>query len=96
MILQAISDGLLVSLHSIEVDVNDTLEALQGNKADIVFFVHQEATQDVNAQNTEARACFNAHDGADTLSKDGVARVLRSLSIGSYLGQDIRHLIGGL
>jgi len=54
MILQAISDGLLVSLHSIEVDINNTLQALEGNKADIVFFVHQEATQDVNAQNTKA------------------------------------------
>ena len=53
MILQAISDGLLVFLHGIEVNINDTLQALQGNKTDIVFFVHQEAAQDVNAQNTK-------------------------------------------
>lgn len=85
MILQAISDSLLVSLHSIEVDINNTLQALEGNKADIIFFVHKEATQDVNAQNTKSRACLNAHDGADTLSKDGVARVLRSLGVGGYL-----------
>ena len=86
MILEAVSDRLLVPLHSIVVNVNHALEALQCHEADIVLPVHEEPAKDVDAQDSQAGACFNPHDGADALGEDGVARVLGRFSVGCNLG----------
>ena len=53
MIFQTISYSLLMPLNCVVVDIHNTLQTLECNEADIVFFVHQEAAQDVYAQNTK-------------------------------------------
>jgi hypothetical protein len=40
MILKTIGDSLLVSLDSIIINIDDTLQALKGYKAYIIFLVH--------------------------------------------------------
>lgn len=93
MILETISDSRLMSLNSIIVDVNDTLKTLKGYESDIIFFIHEEAAQDIDAQHTKSCACLYSHDGSDTFGKDRVSWVLGSLCVGRNLGQDVTHLI---
>lgn len=93
MVLEAISDSRLVSLNSIIVDVNDTLETLKRYESDIIFFIHEEAAQDIDAQHTKTCACLYSHNGSDTFRKDRVSWVLGSLCVGRNLGQDVTHLI---
>ena len=93
MVLQTISYSRLMSLNSIIVDVNDTLETLKGYESDIIFFIHEEAAQDIDAQHTKPCACLYSHDGSDTFGEDRVPWILGSLCIGRNLGQNVTHLI---
>lgn len=52
VILQAISDGTLVSLDGVEVDVDHLLQLKQGHVPDIVLLVGQESAEDVDSHDS--------------------------------------------
>jgi len=52
MIFQTISYSLLVPFNCVVVDIYHTLKALKCHEADVVFFVHQETTQNIDTQYT--------------------------------------------
>ena len=53
MIFETISDGLSLSLNSVVVNVYDLDKLLQSHISNIVLFVRQEATKDIDPENSE-------------------------------------------
>jgi hypothetical protein len=65
MILEAISNGLLMSLYCVIINVDYSLERLKSNESNVILSVHKEATQNIDTKDSKTLAGFNSHDGAN-------------------------------
>lgn len=70
MVFKAVCDCLLVSLHSVIININNALETLKCDKSNIIFPIHKESSEDVDSKHAKASACLDAHDSADAFSEN--------------------------
>jgi len=70
VVLKAVSDGGLVSLDCVVIDIDHFDQLVEGHISYIVLSVCQEPTKDVNAENSETLRGFNSHDGSGTFGKN--------------------------
>ena len=94
-VLQAVDDGVSVSLDRGSVFGDDFREGVQGHVTNVVVAVEKEATQDIDGQDAETGFGFDGHDGLDALVQDGIACVLGRFGVGGHLGQEVVHGVAG-
>ena len=96
VIFETLCDCVALPLHSVVIDFDHSHQLLKSHISDIIFLVGQEATQDVNSEDSETLTSLNLHNSTHTLREHRVAWVLACLRVGCDLGEHVTHLVGGL
>mmetsp|Transcript_23198 Transcript_23198/g.65702 ORF Transcript_23198/g.65702 Transcript_23198/m.65702 type:complete len:381 (-) Transcript_23198:73-1215(-) len=64
--------------------------------SDVVVAIEQEASKNVDGEDSQTVFGFDSHDGLHALVQDGISGVLRRVRVGGNLRQDVVHFFGGL
>ena len=94
-VFEAVDDGVAVSLDGGGVLGDDFTEGVEGDVADVVVTVEEEAPENVDGEHAQARFGFDGHDGLHALVQDGIAGVFGRFGVGGDLGEEVIHGIAG-
>ena len=67
-------------------------KGVQGHVTDIVVFVGEKFAQDVDSHNSQRSVCFNIQDSQNSLVKNCISNILRTLRIRCHLSKNIIDL----